>query len=1122
MVFSLLTRSVTKLSGRVPLRVIFVVPFVLQVFGAVGVVGYLSFRNGQKAVNDVATQLRREVITRIQENLETYIQAPLLLNQIHANGIELGQIDLQDARRLQRHLWKSIQSFDSIRGTYAGNTQGEFFGATALSNGIQQVTLADESTDGNLNIYMADSEGNPTTLIESVPNYDPRVRPWYKAAVEAGVQPLWTEIYTDFATKESAITATQAVYDKSGQLLGVVGSDFFFTRINEFLHDLKIGQSGQTFIIERDGMLVSTSTLDPVFFIEGEQTKRIKASESENIIIRATANYLLDNFGNFSQIKTTKNLDFYLKGERQFLQVAPLKDGKGLDWLIVVVVPESDFMAQIDANTRTTIVLCLLALVVATSAGILTSRWVVQPILQLKEAAMALSEGQFERTVNLERSDELGILARAFNTMALQLQESFNTLESQNIQLQRLDQLKDEFLANTSHELRTPLNGIIGLTESLIDGATGQLPPQTVANLTTISACGRRLSNLVNDILDFSQLKYKTIELQIKPIELRSLVEVVFVLSQPLIGNKPLELINSIPPDIPLVDADENRLLQIFHNLIGNAIKFTESGTVEASAIVLKDRESETNSREFIAITISDTGIGIPEDKLEQIFEFFEQADGSTAREYGGTGLGLAITKQLIALHGGEIRVESKIGEGSKFRLTLPISRELVKSNSEFSPIQNISTNLELFNEISIDSATLTVNTGDFKILIVDDEAINLQVLTNNLSLQNYAITQASNGLEALDILERGFKPDLILLDVMMPRMTGYEVCQKIREKFLPSELPIVMLTAKNQTSDLVEGFISGANDYLAKPFSKNELLARIKTHIHLAKINAAYGRFVPHDFLRFLGRESIIEVKLGDHVEKDMTILFSDIRSFTRLSEEMTPEDNFNFINSYLLRVSPVIRAHNGFIDKYIGDAIMALFPESADDAVRGAIAMQQQVTLYNQDRQQQRDIPIAIGIGLHTGNLMLGTIGEQERMESTVISDAVNLASRLEGLTKLYGAGILISGQTLFKLEEFQNYNFRFLNRVRVKGKKKAIAVFEVFDGDSESIKQLKIKTKTSFERGAFLFHQHKLSRSQEIFTEVLQENPDDKAARFYVQQCENPQKYGELNRWDAEDYL
>ena len=392
------------------------------------------------------------------------------------------------------------------------------------------------------------------------------------------------------------------------------------------------------------------------------------------------------------------------------------------------------------------------------------------------------------------------------------------------------------------------------------------------------------------------------------------------------------------------------------------------------------DQESSVTSqllslivRSKLQITVSDTGIGIAEDKLKLIFESFEQADGSTAREYGGTGLGLAVTKQLVELHGGEILVSSELGIGSQFTFSLPISQNqcvernqlsstvrqsLVSITNDRKLITNETAALIFNHKSSIDDKERQEN-SQVKILIVDDEPVNIQVLANNLLLENYAIAEASCGKEALALLDRGYKPDLILLDIMMPRMTGYEVCEKVREKFTAIEVPIVMLTAKNQVSDLVQGFNAGANDFLTKPFVKNELLARIKTHIRLAKINAAYGRFVPHDFLRFLGHESIVDVRLGDQIQKEMTVLFSDIHSFTTISETMTPQENFSFINSYLSRVSPVIRAHQGFIDKYIGDAIMALFPESADDAIMAAVEMQKQVTA---DSTFMKYTPIAL----------------------------------------------------------------------------------------------------------------------------------------------------------------
>lgn len=713
------------------------------------------------------------------------------------------------------------------------------------------------------------------------------------------------------------------------------------------------------------------------------------------------------------------------------------------------------------------------------------------------------------------------ILQRRLTEASKRLKCYAQELESKNAALQQMDKLKDEFLANTSHELRTPLNGIIGIAESLMDGATGKLHKPTLFNLSLIVSSGRRLTQLVNDLLDFSKLRDKTISLRIQPVGMREITDVVLTLSQPLIGKKPLQLVNSISPDIPLVDADENRVQQILHNLIYNAIKFSQAGVVEVSAAVVDN---------YLEITISDNGIGIPADKLDRIFKEFEQADGSIAREYGGAGLGLAVSKQLVQLHGGEIRVVSEPGKGSCFTFTLPVSQAKLPTMSPHSSPQ-VSNLLEINNDKFIDVGIPATNdepfvnpemlmpsNGNFQILIVDDEPVNLQVLVNHLSLCNYGITQASNGMEALAIIEQGFKPDLIVLDVMMPRMTGYEVCQKIREQFPATELPVVLMTAKNQVSDLVEGFNSGANDYLTKPISKNELLARIRTHLQLSKINIAYGRFVPREFLEFLQRESIVDVQLGDQVQQEMTILFSDIRSFTTLSENMTPKENFDFLNDYLKRVGPVIRKHKGFIDKYIGDAVMALFPKVPDEALKAAIEMQHQVSLYNLDREAEGYPSIAIGVGLHTGSLMLGTIGEEQRMESTVIADAVNLASRMEGLTKVYGAGILISEQTLSELKEPEKYSHRFLGRVTVKGKKIAVAVFEVYEGDADSLKALKTQTRAEFERGVELFEQQKFSQALLVFESVLEKNEQDKPARLYVERCQTAQMDRKDGLWEA----
>jgi class 3 adenylate cyclase len=286
----------------------------------------------------------------------------------------------------------------------------------------------------------------------------------------------------------------------------------------------------------------------------------------------------------------------------------------------------------------------------------------------------------------------------------------------------------------------------------------------------------------------------------------------------------------------------------------------------------------------------------------------------------------------------------------------------------------------------------------------------------------------------------------------------------------------------------------------------------------HQVKLTESYSCFVPKEFLQFLHKESVIDIQLGDNVQKEMTILFSDIRSFSRLSETMTPQENFNFLNSCLGRIGPVVRKHNGFIDKYIGDAVMALFPRKAEDAVKAAIGMQRVIENYNVHRDKSGYEPIQIGIGVNKGVMMLGTVGEKRRMEGTVISDAVNLASRLEGLTKMYGAPVIISKTTLESIEAPAAFHYRFLDKVRVKGKKKWVEIYEIFDSDTPDLVAMKLKTKQDFENGITLYQEKKFDAALECFKTVLQINPRDHAAGLYVKWCERIQQYGLADEWEG----
>jgi two-component system sensor histidine kinase ChiS len=1293
-------KNIKKSIQKIPIRAVLVIPFVLQTVTAVGLTGYLSYKNGQRAVEELATYLQASILERVTEYLDNYLVKPKEINQVNLDGINLKYIDLNNLSNLGQYFWKQMQVFPVGYINYA-NQAGEFIGIERLDNGELRFNIINKKTGiGNLQIYETNSQGEPNKLLEVTPNYDPRKEAWYAEAIALG-KPLWTQIY-QWEDKPDILSISSSYPVKvDNQVVGVIGVDLILSQIGEFLKNLTVSEHGQIFIIERNGLLVASSNSEKPYHIVNGKSQRLKAIESHDPLVSNSTNFLISHFGNLKDIQNKSFFTFPKAGNHYFLGVSSFIDPAGIDWLIVVVIPETDFMEKIHANNLITTILCLLALVVAIILGILTARWITSPILRLNYLAKNLSAGDLEKRLITDRQDEIGELAKSFNDMATQLQVSFRDLANKNSELERLNQLKDEFLANTSHELKTPLNGIIGITESMLDGATGEISEVQRRNLFLVAQSGRRLFNLINDILDFSKLRHKNIFLQLDAIDLKQITEIVIIFSQVLVKSKPIAMINNISADLPPVYADFNRLQQILYNLIGNAIKFTDQGQVVMTAEVINkttqivspntnNQNTDSHNTELIneqianqdlpidqeqvmLITISDTGIGIETEQLDKIFESFEQGDGSNAREYGGTGLGLAISKKLVELHGGKIWAESQLGVGTQLIFTLPIATIAPakldgENNYLLAQAQSLEENTIIQLETDLIIPAERASQTKFNIFIVDDELVNLQVLTNHLTLHNYIVHQANSGPEALEMLKNGYHPDLILLDVMMPKMTGYEVTRQIREIWSADEMPILLLSAKNQVIDLVTGLESGANDYITKPFAKDELIARIKTHLHIKDLEAetlrlalesenrlrqfleampvgvfitdgrgkphylnkiaeellgetllpyqeeqlltamyhayltgtneiypeektpifkalqgettrqddmeihrgdlvipievrgtpiyddhgniayaiavfqdirerkqaeqekqqfleqlsqanlnlekaldseltltdAYGRFVPHQLLYFLGHESITEVGLGEAVQKEMSVLFSDIRNFTDMSEKMTPQDNFKFINAFLSRMEPAIIEHDGFIDKYMGDGIMALFDGAADNAVKSAIAMLATLHDYNVTRGRPDRPKIHIGIGINTGDLILGTVGGQNRMDGTVISDAVNLASRIESLTKDYGVALLISQNTFMKLEYPENYYIRLIDQVKVRGKSKLVTVYEVFDSDPDELRLGKIATKSDFEQGLLSYYQGDYQRAIALLQVAQEINPLDQVINIYLKRC------------------
>lgn len=413
--------------SKISLRTVLIVPFAIQIVSIVGIVGYLSYKNGQTAIANLASQLQSQASSRVAQHLDTVLATPHQINQMNLAAYELGNLNLEDLELLGRYFYKQMQIFKKVGYVNFGSVNGEFIGIGRENNGNLYMELMRPSDNGRYKRYALDNQGKPIRVI-GAEDYDYRNEDWYDAPVKAG-KPVWSAIYNwDDRPEIMSISSSYPVYNQSRKLLGAIGVDLILSQINGFLQNLKVSRTGKVFILERDGLVVSTSTSEPPFRMEGDQAKRLKVLDIKDPLIRATAQNLIDRFGNLAKVANSQQINFTYNREHQFVQVIPWQDELGLNWLIVVVIPESDFMAEINANNRTTIMLSIAALVVAIIIGFFTSLWVTQPLVKLNLAAKNIANGELDKTVDIDRADEVGELAKSFNQMASQLKYSFEKL----------------------------------------------------------------------------------------------------------------------------------------------------------------------------------------------------------------------------------------------------------------------------------------------------------------------------------------------------------------------------------------------------------------------------------------------------------------------------------------------------------------------------------------------------------------------------------------------------------------------------------------------------------------------------------------------------------------------
>jgi len=709
------------LPRKLSLRVILVVPFVLQVSLAVGLTGWFSLRNGQKAINQVTTQLRAEITDRIEQELATYIHDLYLVNQINQDAVTLNLLNLEDPQQLQAYFGKQLQAFEAISALKFSSEEGQFLGLERSPDGYL-LSLANPDTEQALETYELHSSEEIGELLSSTPDYDSRLELWYENAIQAG-KATWGGIYTHLGSETLATTVNQPVYTNKGKLLGVFGAEFRLSEISEFLQGLNISPGAEAFILERSGLLVASSTLDRPFLVTYGTTLRIQATNTSDRLIQSSAQYLQEEFGTLENVQTTEKLQFLLEGERQFLQLTPFQNAEGIDWIIVVVVPEADFMQQINANTWITIQLCAIALFVSILLGLRTSRWITQSLYQLIQATGAIAKGNLNQHLPHFYLRELETLRRSFNQMSQQLRQSFQALETANQTLeervekrtealklekekteQALQELKQtqaqliqtekmsslgQMVAGVAHEINNPISFIYsnlphakeyleGLTELIklyqkyhpevadeINQKTQDIDLEFIVEdfhdlMISMQSGADRIQKIVLGLRSFSRLD----ESDQKWVNIQDGLESSLMILQANLQS--IQVIEKYTR-VSNVFCYPSEINQVFFQILENAIDaLSEADIIDPTLWI----ETQDLSRDMVQIRIADNGPGIEESLRSRIFDPF-----FTTKPVGrGTGLGLSISYQIIVeKHKGQLLCNSIPGKGAEFLIQLPI-----------------------------------------------------------------------------------------------------------------------------------------------------------------------------------------------------------------------------------------------------------------------------------------------------------------------------------------------------------------------------------------------------------------------------------------------------------------
>ena len=721
---------------ELPLQSVLIVPFVLQIFGAVGLVSYLSFKNGQKAVNDLANQLMTRTSSTVDKHLDTYLSIPHKVLQTNADAIQMGLLDVRDRSTAAKYFWKQLQAYDL---TYLG--VGLTTGAGTGAGRYDGKTLVIDDWNGKpphkLNSYATDQQGNRTKIVATYDwkNFN---ETWYTEPIKAQ-KSVWSRIYSINYPNHPYIVASagRPIYDPQKRLLGMIGIDIHLLKLSEFLQNLEVARAGKVFILEHNGTLIANSGSTQPFKVVKDEIQRLKAIDSLDPMVQAIARHLQQRFHGFNTLKD-EQLQLELQGERHYVHVTNWRDEYGLDWLVVVSVPENAFMGQINANTRTTLALCLAALAAAILLGFYTARWITRAIFRLNEASRAIAAGDLDQRVATNGIQELSGLARSFNRMAQQLQDSFTAIEESNAELenrvmQRTDELSrnnlqlqttleslhrtqtqmvqsekmsalGQMIAGVAHEINNPVNFIHGnlthvheYTQELVgllqsyQSAYPQPPAALQAAveeadldflmrdlakmLQSMQVGTDRIREIVLSLRNFSRLD----EAEFKAVDIHEGLDNTLVILRHRFKAKAERPEIQVIQDygqLPLVECYAGQLNQVFMNILSNAIDALEESnqgrSFEALAAEPNTLWIQTAVADQDRVRITIADNG-PGIEAAALAHLFNPF--FTTKAVGkGTGLGLSISYQIVTeKHRGQLSCLSQPGQGAKFVIEIPI-----------------------------------------------------------------------------------------------------------------------------------------------------------------------------------------------------------------------------------------------------------------------------------------------------------------------------------------------------------------------------------------------------------------------------------------------------------------